>query len=243
MTAASLESDEEFLALAGGWVLLVFGLALVVLAFVFKADADVASPALVIGAACVVLAVVLSRAEGILEFGSTGFKVGLRRLRRKAKADSALSKKQKEEVLAAAAERLSERASVVSPDYSRARVASLYATTRDEVVAFEERIRVWLTREGWAVSRGDDRGFDFVAVKAGEPPFLVEAKFTTQPVTRGLLLRWLPKLLQAERSFPDSCLGLFISARDVTEAGAEAAAGTTIAIYVETGNGFVRVNP
>jgi hypothetical protein len=57
------EFTDDLLELYGGWVLLIVGVALITLAFVFRGDATVAPTALVLGVLCVVFSVILARTK------------------------------------------------------------------------------------------------------------------------------------------------------------------------------------
>src|SRR4051794_29841784 len=77
-----MEEHVDWLGRNGGWVLLVFGVALVVVAIVFADKQAIASILAFSGVAAVVLGVLLSRLEGPFELSPTKLAATLRAARK-----------------------------------------------------------------------------------------------------------------------------------------------------------------
>ncbi|MDQ3859093.1 MAG: restriction endonuclease [Actinomycetota bacterium] len=209
-------AQDEFLALWGGWILLVVGVALIVLAFAYDVSSVIAPVSLVLGTACVVLAVVLSRTEGPVRFGAQGIEIAIRRVRRNAQRDRRLYENQKHDVASEAEARLAELPRTVSALRAWVQADDVYARARDRYLEFEQYVQEWLESQGWEVERlhgGDDP--DFVAVRDSERMY-VEVAATHRPLTAAHLGTWLARLSRSSADDPGSRLALFAAAPRLT---------------------------
>jgi Restriction endonuclease len=223
---------------------MLLGVALVALATIFRASAAVAGPFATLGPLCVVLGVLVHRAEGLVKLGPSGLEMTLRELGKRARKDKALREPQKADVLAAAAGRIYELPPVVSTGQARRIASDLYLRSRNEYMLFEERVREWLQRQGWKVAgAGEPAQVDFVAVRDHQRAY-VEAKYTTRPLQRGQLLDGLARVLNAVARDPGSRGILFVHAPSLTQAARSVAETAPIEIYVSTSDDdFKRLSP
>lgn len=168
--ARGLTKSPDFLARHGGWMLLVWGIVLVVLACVFANEDTVAPIFAFTGVASFVLGILAARFEGDFELSATRLKGKL--LAVAAREDLTLEDKGEELV------RLAEEGSGDEPEW-RPESSSAWRPYRalQRYMAFEERARDWFLANGWQVEQRESlTGYgDFIATKNGMTA-LVEVK-------------------------------------------------------------------
>jgi hypothetical protein len=212
------EEADDPLAVYGGWILLAVGLSLVSLAFVFRADADIAPASLTLGVLCVVLAVVVSRIEGAFKFGTGGIEGVLRRVKRSVRRDPNIPPAQRDDVLDYATELLLEDSSTLSSSvddayWAATRAAGLwpYEQARDAVIGFVGRFAVWLSSQGWAVTEaGPGDPFDLIAERDGRRMY-IEVKVTRKALNRSIFETWLAEVMRLRSREPDAEFALVVS--------------------------------
>lgn len=163
-------SQPDFLARRGGWMLLVWGIALVVLACVYAADATIAPIFGFTGVASFVLGILAARFEGDFELSATRLKGKL--LAVAEREDLTLEDKGDELV------RIAEEGAGPQAKWHVERSSAWRPyDALQRYIAFEEHVRDWFLANGWQVEQRDSpNGFgDFIAKRNGETA-LVEVK-------------------------------------------------------------------
>jgi hypothetical protein len=217
----------------GSWLLAAVGVAQIALAGTFRNAQDVAPAFAFLGAACVVLAVVLERAEGDLELSPGRMRIVLRALAGRPEIGAATG----EAVVDALNSQLGRRrltrqraASEVAESVAREVAAGMASGA-----AAEERAAAWFKREGWEVERMNPHGFPYDLVVSREAETMyVEIKAGVQPLDVGVIERvltlrsFIPSVVQGETRY-----GIWAATPGVTGAALKLARSAGIAVFVE----------
>jgi hypothetical protein len=170
------DDKSDFLARRGGWMLVIWGVVLVILACVFASSTAVASIFAFTGAASVVLGILAARFEGDFELSATGLKGKL--IAVAVREDLTLEDKGDEMV------RIVERTAHVQLESTASSQPpwSGPSGAMSRGLAFEQAAMDWLRSTGWQIDPPGNNGRglgDFIAKKDGEI-LLVEVKYRSR---------------------------------------------------------------
>jgi hypothetical protein len=175
-----VRGEPDFLGRHGGWVLLVFGIALVTLAALLADKPAVASIFAFTGVASAIVGVLLARIEGPFELTATGLKARLRAARIVIEREDWTLEDKGDVLTELLAPDVDESSRLAEPGSTEARSLgrSWNESPSYRARQFEEAVRHRLEDDGWSVKEttlGRDFGADFVATRDGER-IVVEAK-------------------------------------------------------------------
>jgi hypothetical protein len=214
------DGRAAFLAKHSGWLLILWGVALVVLACLFADQATVAPIFAFTGVASFVLGALAARFEGDFELSATRLKGKLRSLA----ASEELTLEEKGDELQRLVGATGPRQ--LEPSEGESLSADFRSLDpRGRAEAFEAAAEAWFHRHGWAVHRlAADFGYDFT-VERDSSTWLVEAKARTRLTAADVReLAGRAEALRTIDQMPDLPIMYAIPLGSLTAAAREAAA-------------------
>jgi hypothetical protein len=245
------QSQLERQNLAAPWLLIVAGVLLVIAGFKYRSASDVAAPAVVIGAAIVVLGVLLPRLEGVVQIGPNGLQVGIRRIEDLVKRDDVVPASKQDDLndiaridfVSAVSGRL------VAPKEIPGLAVEAFERAKNNLTDFEVRVKKWLFVDGWKVESSKpgqlDKAVDYEAIKPNATMF-VETKVSRDALHRADILPMVTEFQRIRDSWNDDSINLsfalFVSAPRIMGSGLNLLIGAKVRLFLELGTGFTEVN-
>ncbi len=194
--------QQRTLARYGGWVLVLFGLALVVLASVLADEQAVASIFAFTGVACVVLGVLFSRLEGPIELSATGLRAQLAALAN----DEGLTLEDKGDEFVAIMKGQQERPEELPSEWPTVH-PYLVMDSRE----WDALVTSWFNENAWQVEPvgPNDPGYDLRISKKGEGRYIVEVS-SRRNLSSADVRRKADRLVAAAKSQPNTGVALVV---------------------------------